>query len=81
MLPTVVTALMKVNFCRYDIHRGLVVVNFGQGNTDSANYKAAKQALPPVWVEKIEQVEEDISKIQLKSKVLPILVYLYLILF
>lgn len=41
-----------------------------QGNTDSANYKAAKQSLPPAWVEKIELVEEDISKIQLKSKIL-----------
>lgn len=58
-------------------NRGLGVTSRGdsfdegqllQGNTDSANYKAAKQALPPVWVEKIEQVEEDISKIQLKIR-------------
>jgi len=39
-----------------------------QGNTDSANYKSAKASLPPVWVEKIEQVEEDIGKIQLKIR-------------
>lgn len=43
---------------------GLLRVN----TPDSSNWKASKQSLPPAWVDKIEQVEEDISKIQLKIK-------------
>eukprot|EP01036_Dinobryon_divergens_P030635 gene30635-39908_t len=40
---------------------------------DSSNWKAVKNSLPPKWVESIERVEEDISKIQLKIKDLGIL--------
>jgi hypothetical protein len=32
------------------------------------DFIAAKNSLPPLWVEKIELAEEDISKIQNKSK-------------
>lgn len=31
-------------------------------------WKKDKLGLPPVWVEKVEAIEEDISRIQLKSK-------------
>jgi hypothetical protein len=27
-----------------------------------------KEALPPIWIDKIEQVDEDIAKIEAKSK-------------
>ena len=36
-------------------------------NQDSTPYKSVKESLPPVWVDKIEKTEEDISKIQIKS--------------
>jgi len=31
-------------------------------------WKKDKLGLPPIWVEKVEAIEEDISRIQLKSK-------------
>lgn len=36
-------------------------------NQEDSQWKGSKAALPPVWVDKIEQVEEQISKIQNKS--------------
>ena len=36
--------------------------------SDSTPYKSVKDSLPPVWVDKIEKTEEDIAKIQSKSK-------------
>eukprot|EP01038_Epipyxis_sp_PR26KG_P010407 gene10407-13979_t len=33
---------------------------------DSSNWKPAKDTLPPAWVDKIEEVEEDVNKIQTK---------------
>jgi len=36
--------------------------------SDSVNWKAVKESLPPVWVDKIEKTEEDILKIQLKMR-------------
>jgi syntaxin 16 len=33
-----------------------------------ANYRSMKDSLPPLWIEKIEQAEEDITKIQSKMK-------------
>jgi len=36
--------------------------------SDSATWKAAKDSLPPIWVDKIEKTEEDILKIQLKMR-------------
>lgn len=35
---------------------------------DSANWKSAKESLPPVWVDNIESVEEVITKIQIKIR-------------
>ena len=35
---------------------------------DSTPYKSVKDSLPPVWVDKIEKTDEDIAKIQIKSK-------------
>ncbi len=48
-----------------------------QTHADSTSWRAAKQSLPPAWVDKMEQVEEDVSKIQLKSKQYKILVRYY----
>jgi len=41
------------------------------GANDSTPYKSVKDSLPPVWVDKIEKTEDDISKIQSKSKFPP----------
>lgn len=35
---------------------------------NSSNYKSMKDSLPPLWIEKIEQAEEDIAKIHSKMK-------------
>lgn len=35
---------------------------------DTVNWKAVKESLPPLWVEKLETVEEDIEKIQNRIK-------------
>jgi syntaxin 16 len=51
----------------------------GEGNllknasSNSSNWKAVKESLPPIWVDKIEQVEEDIVKIQTKIRELNVL--------
>lgn len=37
-------------------------------NAEDSSWKGPKDALPPAWVDKIEQVEEQISKLQLKSQ-------------
>lgn len=37
-------------------------------SSNSSNWKAVKESLPPIWVDKIEQVEEDINKIQTKIR-------------
>jgi len=34
---------------------------------DSANWKSVKECLPPVWVDKIDDVEGDIKNIENKS--------------
>lgn len=36
--------------------------------TDASAYKSVKDSLPPVWVDKIEKAEEDIVRIQIRSK-------------
>lgn len=38
--------------------------------SDDSQWKGAKAALPPAWVDKIEMVEEQINQIQLKSALL-----------
>ena len=35
---------------------------------DTVNWKAVRESLPPIWVEKLENVEEDVEKIQNKIK-------------
>ena len=35
---------------------------------ENSNWKAAKESLPPVWVDNIESIDDTISKIQVKSK-------------
>jgi hypothetical protein len=42
-------------------------------NGDHSNWKSAKDTLPPLWVDNIEQAEADISKIQSKSMYLSFL--------
>jgi hypothetical protein len=37
------------------------------GESSSTNWSAMRNTLPPLYVDKIEQTEEDIRKIQLKS--------------
>lgn len=37
-------------------------------DVSASNYQNMKNTLPPLWVERIEQAEEDISKIQAKMK-------------
>lgn len=37
-------------------------------SSDGPQYKSVKDSLPPIWVDKIEKTEEDISKIQIRSK-------------
>lgn len=37
-------------------------------SANSTNWKSVKESLPPIWVDKIEQVEEDIVKIQAKIR-------------
>lgn len=37
-------------------------------DANAANFKAMKERLPPLWVDKIEQAEDDISKINRKMK-------------
>jgi syntaxin 16 len=38
----------------------------GNGSNDSSTPLSLKHTLPPVWVDRIEEVEEDISRIKLK---------------
>lgn len=47
-----------------DTEKGLLNNNSG----DSVNWKASRNTLPPAWVDKMEQVEEDINKIQSKIR-------------
>lgn len=35
---------------------------------NSSNWKSLKESLPPIWIDKIEQVDEDIGKIQNKIR-------------
>lgn len=35
---------------------------------EQSNWKAMKEALPPIWIDKIEQVDEDIAKIEAKIR-------------
>ena len=39
-----------------------------KGGENSNNWKGARDTLPPVWVDKIEQAEADIARIQSKSE-------------
>ena len=39
-----------------------------QRESDSTNWKLVRESLPPLWVDKIEKVEEDINKIQTKMR-------------
>mmetsp|Transcript_23897 Transcript_23897/g.35070 ORF Transcript_23897/g.35070 Transcript_23897/m.35070 type:complete len:310 (-) Transcript_23897:102-1031(-) len=39
-----------------------------QGTDNSSNWKAAKDTLPPLWVDGIEQAEADIARIQSKMR-------------
>jgi len=36
-------------------------------NANETPYKSVKDSLPPVWVDKLEKAEEDLTKIQIKS--------------
>jgi hypothetical protein len=44
-------------------HSGLL-----KSSDSAANWKASRNSLPPAWVDQIEQAEDDVSKIQVKSK-------------
>ena len=39
-------------------------------NANETPYKSVKDSLPPVWVDKLEKAEEDLTKIQIKSALL-----------
>ena len=41
---------------------------FQQGGAETTNWKAVKDTLPPVWVDMIDQAEDDAAKIQNKMK-------------
>jgi hypothetical protein len=49
-------------------------------NANETPYKSVKDSLPPVWVDKLEKAEEDLTKIQIKSA-LPLLYFSFLFLF
>ena len=65
--------LLRVLFCTktsfiYCIFIIVIYYNFVQQPESSTNWKSAKNTLPPAWVDQIEQAEEDVSKIQSRSK-------------